>query len=96
MLQLTKYLVYLCCDLGNPYFITGKSNQFYLGICNNKIKEYYAEPMRTKSQAFNIFQKFIYQAKCQLNKKLKYLYIDFKTKFANKTFEKYIVKKVVK
>lgn len=52
--------------------------------------------MRTKGQAFNIFQKFICQAKCQLKKKLKYLPTNFEGEFANQTFEKYIAKENIK
>ena len=52
--------------------------------------------MRTKSQAFDTFQKFICQAEYQLGKKLKHLRINFEEKFANKAFEEYTAKEGVK
>lgn len=52
--------------------------------------------MKIKSQIFNIFQKSICKIEHQFENKLKYLYIDFEGKFANKTFEKYTVKEDVK
>lgn len=52
--------------------------------------------MRTKGQAFDIFKKFICQAKRQSGNKLKHLQIDFGRKFANKVFEEYIVKEGIK
>ncbi len=59
MLQPGEYLDYLHCDLGDPYPTTRKDNRFYLGVCDSATGAYYAEPMRTKSQTFDTFQKFI-------------------------------------
>lgn len=49
MSQLTKYFEYLYCNLGSPYPITLKKNQFHLGIQDSAIGAYYVEPMRIKS-----------------------------------------------
>ncbi len=51
--------------------------------------------MRTKSQTFDQFQKFICQAERQSEKKLKHLSINFEEKFVNNAFEEYISKKGV-
>lgn len=63
MLLPNKYLDYLHCDFGDPYFIIQKSNWFYLNIQNGAMKVYYVKAIRIKGQVFNIFQKFIYQIK---------------------------------
>ncbi len=52
--------------------------------------------MRTKSQAFDTFQKFICQAERQSDKKLKGLHTDFGGEFANHAFEEYSSKESVK
>ena len=52
--------------------------------------------MKTKSQAFDIFQKFICQEKRQSEKKLKHLYTDFGEEFAYQVFEEYTAKEGVK
>ena len=52
--------------------------------------------MRTKSQTFDIFQKFIRQAERQSGKKLKHLYTDFGGEFANQVFKEYTAKEGVK
>ena len=52
--------------------------------------------MRTKSQAFYTFQKFICQAERQSRKKLKHLRTDFGGEFANHAFEEYTSKEDVK
>ena len=96
MSQPSKYLDYLHYDLGRPYSITWRSNQFYLGIQDDTISACYAEPMRTKIQTFDIFQRFICQAECQSGKKLKHLYTDFGREFANQAFEEYIFKEGIK
>ena len=72
------------------------SNQFYLGVRDGVTGAYYAEPMKTKSQTFDIFQKFICQVESQSGKNLKHLHTDFKGEFANKLFEKYTSKEGVK
>ena len=95
MSQPTKYLDYLHCDFGGPYPIT-RSNRFYLNIRNGATGAYYAEPIRTKSQTFDTFQKFIRQAECQSDKKLKHLRTDFGGEFANRAFEEYTSKEAVK
>ena len=59
MSQPSKYFDYLYYDLGGPYPTTQRGNRFYLGIRNSATGVYYAEPMRTKVQAFDTFQKFI-------------------------------------
>lgn len=56
----------------------------------------YAEPMRTKCQIFNTFQKFICRVELQLEKKLKYLCSNFGGEFANQAFEKYTAKEGIK
>ncbi len=70
MSQPTEYFDYLHCDLGSFYLTTRRSNRFYLGIRDGARGAYYAEPMRTKSQTFDTFQKFIRQAERQSNKSL--------------------------
>ncbi len=57
---------------------------------------YYAEPRRTKSRTFDIFQKFIRQAERWSRKKLKHLRTDFGGEFANQAFEEYTSKEGVK
>ncbi len=52
--------------------------------------------MRTKSQAFDIFQKFICQEERQSENRLKHLRSNFEGKFANKAFEEYTAKESVK
>ena len=96
MSQPKKYLEYLHCDLGDPYPTTQRGNRFYLGIQDSAIGACYAEPMRTKGQAFDIFQKFICQAERLSGKKLKHLCTDFGKEFANQAFEEYIAKEGVK
>ena len=71
-------------------------NQVYLGIWDTDIGTYYAEWMRIKSQALDTFSKFICQAECQSDKKLKHLRTDFGKKFANCIFEEYKSKEGVK
>ena len=89
MSQPSEYLDYLHCDLGGPYPITQRGNRFYLGIRDGATGAYYAEPMRTKGQTFDTFQRFIHQAERQSGKKLKHLRTDFGGEFANKAFEEY-------
>ena len=60
------------------------------------MKAYYAKSIRTKNQAFDIFQKFICQVKHQLGKKLKHLLTNFEKELTNKAFEEYTTKKGVK
>ncbi len=88
----SEYLDDLHCDLGGPYTITRKGNQFYLGIRNGATGAYYAEPMRRKSQAFVKFQKFIRHTERQSGKKLKRLRTDFGGEFANKAFPEFTPK----
>ena len=40
--------------------MTQRGNQFYLGIRDGATGAYYTEPMKTQSQTFDTFQKFIY------------------------------------
>ena len=87
ILQHSEYLDYIQCDLGGPYPTTRRCNRFYLGVQDGATGAYYAEPMRTKSQTFDTFQKFIRQAKRQSAKKLKHLRTNFGGEFANKAFE---------
>ncbi len=96
MLQPSKYLDYIYCDLGGPYPTSRKGNRFYFVVRDGATGAYYAEPMRIKSQTFDIFQKFIRQAERQSGKKLQYLCTDFEGEFANKAFEKYTSKEGVK
>ncbi len=96
MSQTTEYLDYLHCDLGGPYPTTQRGNQFYLGIRDDATVACYAEPMRTKSQAFDTFQKFIRRAERQPWKKLKHLRTDFGREFANQAFEEYTAKESIK
>ena len=42
MLKLNKYLYYKQCDLGDPYPISKKDNQFYLGVQYGATGAYYA------------------------------------------------------
>lgn len=72
MSQPNKYLDYLYCNLSNSDLITWRDNQLYLGIVDGTIGAWNAESMRTKSQAFDTFQRFICQIKRQSGKKLKY------------------------
>ena len=60
-LQPSEYLDYIQCDLAGSYPTTRKGNPFYFGVRDSATGAYYAEPMRTKSQTFDIFQKFIRQ-----------------------------------
>ncbi len=69
MLQPNEYLDYIHSDLLGPYPTTRKVNGFYLDIRDGATGAYYAELMRTKSQTFDTFQKFICQAKRQSEKK---------------------------
>ncbi len=68
--QQSKYLDYSNGDLGNLYFITQKGNQFYFNIWNSRTEAYYAKPIRTKSQVFDIFQKFVCQIEHQSENKI--------------------------
>ncbi len=52
--------------------------------------------MRTKGQAFDIFQKFICRTERQSGKKLKHLRTDFEGEFANQAFEEYTAKEGIK
>ena len=52
--------------------------------------------MKTKNLNFDTFYKFIYQAKCQFEKKLKHLYIKFREKFDNKAFKEYTANQNIK
>lgn len=52
--------------------------------------------MRTKGQAFEIFQKFICRAERQSGKKLKHLRTNFGGEFTNQAFEEYTAKKGIK
>ncbi len=61
MLHLSKYLDCIYCDLGGPYSTNRKNNRFYLGVQDGATGAYYAELMRSKSQTFDTFQKFICQ-----------------------------------
>ncbi len=72
------------------------SNQFYLGVRDGATVAYYAEQMKTKSQTFDTFQKFIRQVERQSGKNLKHLRTNFKGEFANKAFEEYTSKEGVK
>ncbi len=92
----TEYLDYLHCDLGGPYFTTRRGNRFYLGIRDGATGACHAEPMRTKGQAFDTFQKFIPQAERQSGKKLKHLRTDFGGEFANQAFEEDTAKEGIK
>lgn len=94
--QPKKFLKYLYRNFGGPYPATQKNNQFYLGIQDDVTGACYAKFIRTKDQIFGIFQNFICQAERQLGKKLKHLQTNFREKFANKAFEKYIGKDNVK
>ncbi len=85
--QPTEYLDYLHCDLGGPYPTTQRGNQFYFSIRDGVAGACDAEPIRTKEQAFDKFQKFIRQVECSSGKKLKQLRIDFGGEFANQAFE---------
>ncbi len=60
----------------------------YLSIPDSASGKNYAKAMRTKGQAFNIFQKFICQVERQSGNKLKHLRINFEGESANKAFEK--------
>ncbi len=88
MLYSIEYLDYIPCDLGGLHPTNKRSNQFDLGFWDDITGVYYAEPMKTKNQIFDMFQKFICQEEGQSEKKLKYLHTDFGGEFANKTFEK--------
>lgn len=94
--QPNKYLDYLYCNLGGPYLTTWRGNRFYLGIQDRTIVACYAEPMRIKGQAFDIFQRFICQAERQSGKKLKHLRTNFGGEFANQAFEEYTAKESIK
>ncbi len=96
MLQPSGYLDYIHCDLGGLYPTTRRGNQFHLGVRDGATGVYYTEPMRTKSQTFDIFQKFICQAERQSGEKPKHLRIDFGREFANEKFEEYTSKGGVK
>ncbi len=96
ILQPSKYLDYIYCDLGGPYPTTRKGNQFYISVQDVATGAYYTVSMKIKSQTFDTFQKFIRQAERQPGKKLKHLRTDFKEEFANKAFEKYKSKEDVK
>lgn len=96
MLQPSKYLDYLNCDLVGPYSTIWRGNWFYFGIQDDVTEIYYAKPIKTKGQAFDIFQKSICQAKHQSGNKLKYLQTNFGGKFANKAFKKYKAKEDIK
>ncbi len=87
MLHPSEYLDYIHCDLGGHYPTTRKGNRFYHGVRDGATGAYYAEPMKTKSQTFDTFQKFIRQGERQSGKKLKHLRTDFEGEFANKAFE---------
>ena len=52
--------------------------------------------MRTRSQTFDIFQKFICQAERQSRKKLKHLCTDFGEEFANQVFKEFTAKEGLK
>ena len=92
MSQPNEYLDYLHCDLGGPYPTTRRGNRFYLGIRDGATGACYAEPMRTKAQTFDTFQRFIRRAERQSGKKLKHLRTDFGGEFANQAFEEYTAK----
>lgn len=96
MSQPREYFEYWNYNLGIFYLITQKKNQFYLGIWDGAIITYYTQPIRTKSQTFNTFQKFICQVKYQSGKKPNHLQTDFGGEFANQTFEEYIAKEDIK
>ena len=96
MSQPRKYLEYLHYDLGGSYPTTRRGNRFYFGIRDGATGACYAKPMRTKSQGFDTFQKFICQAERQSGKKLKHLRTDFGGEFANHAFEEYTSKEDVK
>ncbi len=65
---------------------------FILAFGIDATEKYYASSMRSKSQTFHIFQKFIRQEENQSGKKLKHLRTNFGEEFANKAFEKYTFK----
>ncbi len=67
--QPTEYLDYLHCGLGSTYPTTRRGTLFYLGIRDGATESCYSEPMRTKDQAFDTFQKFIRRAERQSGKK---------------------------
>ena len=94
--QPKEYLEYLHCNLGGSYPTTQRDNWFYLGIWDGARGTCYIEPMRTKSQIFDTFQKFICRAKRQSEKKLKHLRTNFGREFANQAFKKYTAKEGVK
>ena len=96
MSQPTEYLDYLHCNLGCTYPTTRRSNVFYFDIQDGSTGACYAEPMRTKGQAFDTFQKFIRRAERQSGKKLKHLRTDFGGEFANQAFEEYTAKEGIK
>lgn len=96
MSQPSEYLDYLYCNLCGFYPIIWRGNQFYLGIWDGVTGACYAEPIKTKGQAFDIFQRFICRAERQSGKKLKHLRIDFGKEFANQAFEAYIAKEGIK
>lgn len=75
MLQPSKYLYYIKYYFDDLYPTTKTDNQFYLGVRDSATEVYYAESMRTKSQNFDILQKFICQSKRQPERKLKNLLI---------------------
>ncbi len=96
MSQPNKHFDHLHYDLSGPYPTNRGGNRFYLGIQNCATSEYHAKPMRTKGQAFDIFEKFIRQVERQSGNKLKHLRTDFGRKFANKTFEEFTAKEGIK
>ena len=59
MLHPSEYLDYIHSDLGGPYPITGRGNEFYFCVRDGATGVYYAETMKTKSWTFDILQKFI-------------------------------------
>lgn len=73
-----------------------KSIIFYLGVWDGTTGAYNAQSITTKSQVFDIYLKFIWKAECQSEKKLKYLYIDFKKNLPIKHLENTQPKRVLK
>lgn len=96
MSQLTKYLNYLHCKLGDAYPMTWRGNWFYFSIQDGATWACYTKPVRTKDQAFEIFQKFICQAKRQSGRKPKHLRTNFAGEFINQAFEEYTGKEDIK
>ncbi len=96
MSQLSKLLEYLYCNYISLLNTTQKSNEFYCRYWNGATETYPAKLMKTNSQTFYIFSKFIYQADSQSRNKLKNLCTNFGGRFVNKASEELTANESVK